>query len=315
MHYVRGGFQRALAEYQTALEGLPNDAEIISRIGYTHRRLGNWPEAFAAFEQATELNPRNPTLFYDLGGHSFGFTRRYADAVRAYNRASTLAPDLYDAAIQKGLTYVHWRGQLDTLRAVVAGLPRELHLPEIELARANLALWERDAEGLFALLEHTPAPVFETQVVYLPKQVYSGWAHRILGDEPAALAAFDSARVILEPLAPENPNDERILVALGFVYAGLGRPADAESSAVGAVRLRQEAGDALSRVRTLQNAARALAQAGLADQALAYLESVLANHSAVSAHTLRLDPLFDPIRDHPRFQALLDEFGDDARDR
>ena len=128
-----------MAEYEIALEGLPNDAEIISRIGYTYRRLGNWPEAFSAFELATELNPRDPTLFYDLGGHSFGFTRRYADAVKAYDRASTLAPDLYDAAIQKGFIYVHWQGQLDTLRAVVAGLPPELHFPEIELARVDLA--------------------------------------------------------------------------------------------------------------------------------------------------------------------------------
>jgi tetratricopeptide (TPR) repeat protein len=230
--------------------------------------------------------------------------------VAAYDRASTLAPDLYDAAIKKGEIYAHWQGQLDTLRAVVTGLPSDLHLPEIDLARVNLALWERDADGLLVLLETTPALVFETQVVYLPKSIYSGWAYRLRGDDSAALAAFDSARVFLEPLAPERPNDERILLALGFSYAGLGRRMDAESSAASAVRLRQEAGDALSRVRTVGNAARVLAQAGLADGALDHLETVLANHSPHSAHTLRLDPLFDPIRSHPRFQALLDEYGD-----
>ncbi len=308
MNYVRGGFEEALAEYQIALEGLPNDAEIVSRIGYTHRRLGDWPEVYSAFEEATQLNPRNPTLFYDLGGHSFGFTRRYAEAVQAYDRASNLAPDLYDAAIQKGQTYAHWQGQLDTLRAVVNGLPRGLHLPEIDLARVNLALWERDAEGLLALLEGIDTPVFETQVAYLPKPVYSGWAHQLRGDESAASLAFDSARVVLEPLAPENPNDERILIALGFVYAGLGRQNEAGERATAAARLRQEAGDALSSLRTVEAAARVLAQAGLADQALGYLETVLANPSPVSVHTLDLDPLFDPIRDHPGFQGLLEQY-------
>jgi len=309
MHYVKGDFREALEEYRAALEGLPNDAEIISSIGYTHRRLGNWPDVYSAFEEATQLNPRNATLFYDLGGNSFGFTRRYADAVRAYDRAWTLAPDLYDAAILKGQTYLHWQGQLDTLRAVMAHLPRDLHLPEIDLARANLSLWERDPDGLLGLLETMPAPVFETQVAYLPKPVYAGWAHRLRGDDSAALAAFDSARVQLEPLVPERQNDERILIALGYVYAGLGRRIDAETSAASAVRLRQQEGDALSRLRTLEAAARILAQAGLADQALVHLETVMASNTPVSAHTLRLDPLLDPIRDHPRFQALLERYG------
>jgi tetratricopeptide (TPR) repeat protein len=232
--------------------------------------------------------------------------------VRAYDRASTLAPDLYDAAIQKGQTYVHWQGQLDTLRAVVIGLPEDLHLPEIDLARVNLALWERDPDRLLSLLEAIPAPVFETQVAYLPKPVYAGWAYRLRGDDSAALAAFDSARIVLEPLAPENPNDERILVALGFVYAGLGQPDDAAMSANGAVILRQEAGDALSRFRTVEAAARVLAQAGLADQALAYLETVLANNTPVSVHTLALDPLLDPIRNHPGFKALLVKYAGDV---
>ena len=80
-------FQRALEESTAALEGLPNDGEIVARIGYAHRRLGNWSEVFEAFQQATKLNPRNANLFYDLGGHSYGAARRYADAVWAYDRA------------------------------------------------------------------------------------------------------------------------------------------------------------------------------------------------------------------------------------
>jgi len=308
MQYVMGNFRQALEEYTIALEGLPNDAEIVASIGYTHRRLGNWPEVFSAFEEATQLNPRNANLFYDLGGHSYGSTRQYADAVRAYDRAFTLAPDLHDAAIQKGHTYLHWQGQLDTLRAVMARLPGELHLPEIDLGRVDLALWERDADGLLRLLDATPAQVFETQVAYLPKPIYAGWAHRLRGEESAALAAFDSARVLLEPLARERPSDERILVALGYAYAGLGRSADAENSAARAIGLRQPGGDALSGLQTVEASARILAQAELADQALVRLETVMAGNSPFSIHTLHLDPLLDPLRDHPRFQALLEKY-------
>jgi TolB-like protein/Flp pilus assembly protein TadD len=308
-HYVRGEFQEALEEYDAALDGLPNDAEIVALIGYTHRRLGNWTEVFRAFEEATRLNPRDATLFYDLGGHSFGVTHQYEDAVRAYDRAMTLAPDLYDAGLRKGYTYLHWRGQTDTLSLMIAQLPTNLHAPEIDLARVDLALWERDAEGLIRLLDATPVGAFETQLTYLPKPLYAAWAHRVRGDDSAARAAFDSARVVLEPLARENPADERVLAGLGFAYAGLGRSADAARSAWEFVESSERAGNVFSRIQSGEIFARILAQAGLAEEAVERLGGLLGGDSHISVHTLRLDPLYDPIRDTPPFRALLAGYG------
>ncbi|MGD8360788.1 MAG: adenylate/guanylate cyclase domain-containing protein [Gemmatimonadota bacterium] len=309
VHYVEGDFEEALRDYEAALEGLPNDAEIVARVGYTHRRLGHWPQVFEAYEKAIQLNPRNATLFYDLGGHSFAANRRYAEAVAAYDRALALAPDLYDAALRKGLIFVHWRGQLDTLRAVVDHLPADLHLPEVDLARVDLALWERDPDGLLRLLDTTPEPVFETQLVYLPKAIYAGWAHQIGGDGAAARAAFESARVRLEPLLGPRPDDQRIRAALGYAYAGLGMQDAAAEMVDGMTRSRWQGGDALSRFQTAKVFAEILAQANLPDAANRNLEILLAGASPVSVRTLRLNPLLDPLRDQPGFQAILYRFG------
>lgn len=303
-HYVAGDYPAALEEYQIALEGLPNDADVVAAIGYTHRRLGHWPAVFEAFERATALSPRNANLIYDLGGHSFLATRRYAEAAEAYQRAETLAPDLYDAAIHKGHTYVHWRGELDTLAAVVARLPADLHLPEIELARVEFALWSREPERLLAYAAATPWSVFETQIVYRPKALYSAWAHRLHGDEGAARRAFDSARVVLERLLGENPDDWRLINSLGYAYAGLGRSHEAAELAERSMRSRQRAGLEIS-----EAPARIFAQAGLAERSIDYLETLLEADSPVGAHTLRLDPLFDPIRSHPDFRALTEAPG------
>ncbi len=93
VHYFGRDWQAALEEYGTALQDLPNDAELWVLIAAAHRRLGNWDDVDAAVEKATELDPRNADLFYDIGGATYHLTRRYADAIAARNRALTLAPD------------------------------------------------------------------------------------------------------------------------------------------------------------------------------------------------------------------------------
>ncbi len=54
--------------------------------------------------------------------------------------------------------------------------------------------------------------------------------------------------------------------------------------------------------------ARILTQAGEVDAALDEIEQLLAGPGFLSVHTLRLDPRWDPIREHPRFQALLEQY-------
>ena len=105
----------------------------------------------------------------------------------------------------------------------------------------------------------------------------------------------------LERLALENPDDERFISSLGYAYAGLGRSQDAADSAERSMRSSQRAGLGMS-----EAAARILVQANLPDLAVASLEMLLEADNPISAQTLRLDPLLDPIRRHPAFQDLIE---------
>jgi len=49
-------------------------------------------------------------------------------------------------------------------------------------------------------------------------------------------------------------------------------------------------------------------QTGEAEAAIDELERLLARPSWVSVHKLRLDPLWGPLRSHPRFQRLLEQY-------
>jgi TolB-like protein/Flp pilus assembly protein TadD len=306
-YWGRRDYRRALDEFATALKGLPNDAELWLWMGTVHRRLGNWEEVFAAFEKAVQLDPRNADVFWNLGGITYDLTHRYADAVRAFDKALVLAPDLHLAAVYRGRAYVCWRGQLDTLRAVLGRVPRDAELGAMGSAaaqRAELLLWERDANGLLQELQGARVPVFETQHFFLPSALYAAWAHRLRGDE-AARAAFDSARALLDSVMKELPDDWRVHVARGLALTGLGRRDEALREASWLQRSEVYRKDVLSGPILAEYRALILAQAGDAEAALDEIERLLAGPSWLTVHTLRLNPGWDPIREHPRFKVLL----------
>ena len=311
--YAQGSrdYRRALDEFTIALKGIPSDAELWFWIGGTHRRLGHWDEVLAAFEKATQLDPRNANTFNSLGGPTYLFLRRYAEAVSAFDRALSLAPDLHEAAIARAWTYVRWQGRLDELRGVVNRLPDDARFPyngSVAAHRAELLLWERNTDGLLQMAQSERFDILETANFFFPATLYAGWAHHLRGDREEARVAFDAARARLDSALRELPNDHRVHAARGLALAGLGRRDEARHEALWLQESVVYREDAFGGRRVAEDRAKVLAQIGDGDAALDEIERLLAGPSLLSVHTLRLDPRWDPIREHPRFKALLAKY-------
>ena len=125
------------------------------------------------------------------------------------------------------------------------------------------------------------------------------------GDGDAARESFAEAASQLEARLVEAPDDERYRGALGLAYAGLGRSEDALREVRRAVELMPVTREAWRGVLRLGELAAVHAWSGDADSAIVHLDTLLSRPGELTTAILRHDPMWDALRDHHGFEALL----------
>jgi TolB-like protein/DNA-binding SARP family transcriptional activator/Flp pilus assembly protein TadD len=307
-YLVRGDSREALNEFMLGLHGAPSDAELWAWIGRANRDLGDWDSAVSAFDRAQRLDPRDVDLFISIG-NTLHYLHRYPDAIAAYRQALALAPDLVEPRLALAWSYVLWRGQLDTLRAVLRGLPLDGDpgggADGLAEQRLSLLFRERRADSILSLLDVMRAAAGAGERSWPARAHWAARAYMLRGDTAAARAALDMALGPLDSAESASPDDWGVHGERGVVLAELGRRADALREARW---LRQSDVYRKDRFRNgwaIGTLAMILMRAGEPDAALAETERLLAGPSVTTVPDLRLNPDWDPIRGNPRFQALL----------
>jgi len=126
-------------------------------------------------------------------------------------------------------------------------------------------------------------------------------------DKMKAQAALERARPVAEQLVREAPDDWASHAQLGVVLAGLGRKEDAINEGKKAVELLPESEDAVEGPQATALLAEIFAWVGEHDEAFRLLDHLLKIPNGLTVSTLKLDPIWDPLRSDPRFQKLCEE--------
>ena len=140
-----------------------------------------------------------------------------------------------------------------------------------------------------------------------------GWAQDLAGDHAAARETWRQAISELEPLLEEQPENYRLIGNLALLNIGVGNKTAALTFAEQAMAVLPIEKDAFAGPAPLEIFARVAARSGEPDRAITALqkllsipyESTLASSPPLTPALLRLDPMFDPIRDDSRFQKLI----------
>jgi TolB-like protein/Flp pilus assembly protein TadD len=308
-YYGDRNYERALAEFEIAKRGLPNESEAYFAIGAIQRRQGKWAESNGNLEKAATLDPKNTDVLINLC-FSYMAQRDFETASKILDRVIAASPQSFQTNILKGFVAAQWKGDLSAAEKVFSSIPPETDSDGLmTMGRAWLLILQRKLpEALQVLQQFRGETLFNTTTAPCPKAFLEGEIYRLQGDEAKARTAFEDSRVVSEQLLREAPDDPARHGQHGLILAALGQKQEAIAEGKRAVELLPESQDALDGPKVTDALAQIYAWTGEFDEAFRLLDHLLAVPSGLTVPMLKLDPAWDPLRKDPRFQALLDKY-------
>ena len=304
-------YDTAVRYFEQARQLLPNSSRIPELLAYVARRRGQWDRSEAYFNEAERLDPLNVSLLTQRAT-SYICLRRFPEALRKFDEALNIAPDDLNILVQKA-AIAQAQGDLPHASALLA----RLHLTADNIEGLEIRVYQ-------AILERRPAPVipFIKEILAKPDpasgyfngelRLWLGWAQEVAGDHVGARESWRQARSEMEPFLKEQPDNYSLICDLALINMSLGDKADALAFSERAIAANPVEKDAVTGPYPIEILARVAARMGEPDRAIATLQKVLSTPYSGSVAfgvpltpaLLRLDPMFDPLRNDPRFQEL-----------
>ena len=301
-------YDRALAEVAIARQRLPNDPAVFALPGFIARRRGQFEQSTSNLERACELDPRSLWLLLQTA-QTYWLLRRFPDMARLLDRALTVMPG--DAATLLARALIDLESTADSqpayelIQKIVAEDPSAVEA--LAEQWIYLALCRRDAAEMARALASLSADGIIPFNVRMPLSFCEGLAARARDDSIAAGKAFTRTRVEMEGALREQPDYAEALSILGMIDAALGNIKEALREGRRAAELLPVAKDTMTGAEILRNLAITYAWVGEKDLAIKQLEELLPLYGPISYGQLRLHPWWDPLRDDPRFEKIIEE--------
>jgi TolB-like protein/cytochrome c-type biogenesis protein CcmH/NrfG len=302
-------YEQALTEFQRALELRPNYSLALQFIAFVHRRQGKWDRTLDELKKSMVQDPGDP---YVRGGlaETYVFLRMWKEAEDNARHDLTIDPHEATAMRMLLLSSLNRAGNAqEPLRILATFPPDDLLLPNTGMfdmvigTRSQTFVLARDFKAALKACDiGTVATTNEWQRLAAKTGI------RVLaGDVSGAHADAENAREPLEARLREHPQDFRALRALSWVYLALDRKTDAINIARRAVELLPLEKDAVLGSGNLAALAEIQAQAGVVKETVENLKKLLSIPAGetISIARLKIDPVWDPIRNDPAFQELL----------
>jgi TolB-like protein/class 3 adenylate cyclase/Flp pilus assembly protein TadD len=305
-------YDEALGEFQRAVELQPNNARALSSSATIHRRQSQWERSLSEYERAQQLDPRD-ALYPASVGTTYLQLRMWKEAGRAATHALALGAQESGGMISLLNSRLNGTGDIKEARRIMSTFPSESRITprtwssdvvDVIGQRAYLSVIERDFPAALKIWEPSVNDAAAKSGLGIAARPA---IHVLAGDTSTTQPESEQVRGVLEATLRERPNDFTTLTQLSWIYLALGHNAEALSAARRATSILPVEKDALLGPGVLTNLAEVEARAGETGAAIKILDRLLSIPAGmeVSIARLKIDPVWDPIRNDPGFQQLL----------
>jgi TolB-like protein/Flp pilus assembly protein TadD len=314
LYYYYGAvqFDHALAEFGRAIELQPNNVQALAASAHVHRRQGQWTRHLAELTRCEQLDPRDAQIPVYLGA-TYCRLRMWTEAKRAGQRALALDPRNPRAIIDVLLPCYRGTGDIEKATQLFATFPADLLIAQSLKVGGDVSNVIGNWSYFYVIKRDyaTALKVWDKDNGEAAENRLSARAaiFVLAGDTSVAAEEIERARVLVEARLRDHPNNSYASSQLSWIYLALQRNSEAVKIAQHLAELVPPGKDALEGPEILANLAEIEARTGDANAAVKTLQQVLLLPAGMVASIARLkiDPVWDPIRNDPGFQQLLAE--------
>jgi TolB-like protein/thioredoxin-like negative regulator of GroEL len=304
-YHCKRDYHRAIELLEKLRDDYPNDDYIIASISFVCRRIGEFSRSLELNEKALSMNS-SVFFYWEDAAFTLRVLREYDKAEKYFKRTMAISPDNTETYMNLSDLYIS-TGQLQALREFLAENEEYFEARDLKRYQSQLAFLERNYDQALQLMNSLSDDPISFQNFYYTKHLQLGLICRAMGDDEGAARHFTLEKDHLTGKITEAPNDYRLYCSLGIACAGLGLKEEAIRAGERAIDLLGFHKDALVGVNQEMAMVRTLVLTGDYDEAMKKLESVISFHGYITAEDLKIDPFWDPVRNHKKFREIVSD--------